>query len=340
MPGQVGKGPSFSWSPDAFPYLDCIPPFTSSAFTSTMRPPSSWSISLLSQRNAHVRSHGTCRILKHAAPSSRAFSSTALRRDSEPASTAQLKGKEKESAQTAGTKQNASSALPFLPRPLGVRERPTTDRMSWREEMMDQDIRQARREALIKEATKGYFADLSATRRHGGKTWIAPPVLIREEKSLYFPDVVGTPLTGGNKVHTTDLCLGKVSVITVLSSKISEMQAKMFTEPTHNEFKDHSHYQLIQLNLQENLLKSMLVSLFASGIKRSIPQEQWSRYLITSQSMDYVREDLGLQNKHIVYVYLVDTACRIRWAACGDPQPGEIESLRTCAGVLLKRLTK
>lgn len=132
----------------------------------------------------------------------------------------------------------------------------------------------------------------------------------------------------------------------------------MFIEPTHNEFKDHSHYQLIQLNLQENLLKSMLVSLFASGIKKSIPKEQWSRYLISSQNMEwvalffprflvgsrfalsYVREDLGLHNKHIVYVYLVDTACRIRWVACGDPQPGEVNSLRNCASVLLQRLTK
>lgn len=34
--------------------------------------------------------------------------------------------------------------------------------------------------ASIKEATKGYFQDLTATKHHGGKTWIAPPVLIRE----------------------------------------------------------------------------------------------------------------------------------------------------------------
>lgn len=33
----------------------------------------------------------------------------------------------------------------------------------------------------IKEAGKGYFHDLNMTRRHGGKTWIAPNVLIKEE---------------------------------------------------------------------------------------------------------------------------------------------------------------
>lgn len=38
-----------------------------------------------------------------------------------------------------------------------------------------------------------------------------------------MPDIAGTPLNGPEKVHTTDLCLGKVSVVTFLSSKISEV---------------------------------------------------------------------------------------------------------------------
>lgn len=38
-------------------------------------------------------------------------------------------------------------------------------------------------EFRVKEATKGYFTDLNATRKHGGKTWIAPRVLIREDVS-------------------------------------------------------------------------------------------------------------------------------------------------------------
>lgn len=39
----------------------------------------------------------------------------------------------------------------------------------------------------MKEATKGYFTDLNATRKHGGKTWIAPNVMIRADVcSLIF----------------------------------------------------------------------------------------------------------------------------------------------------------
>lgn len=46
----------------------------------------------------------------------------------------------------------------------------------------------------VREATKGYFTDLNATRRHGGKTWIAPKTMIREDVSLSDLFVVA-PLT-------------------------------------------------------------------------------------------------------------------------------------------------
>jgi len=36
----------------------------------------------------------------------------------------------------------------------------------------------------VKEASTGYFYDLHMTRVHGGKTWMAPKVLIREDVSL------------------------------------------------------------------------------------------------------------------------------------------------------------
>ncbi len=44
------------------------------------------------------------------------------------------------------------------------------------------------------------------------------------QKALYFPDIAGTPLTGGDKVHTTDLLMGKVTILSILSSKISEVR--------------------------------------------------------------------------------------------------------------------
>jgi len=85
-------------------------------------------------------------------------------------------------------------------------------------------------------------------------------------------------------------------------------------------------------------LKGLLVSLFASRLRRQIPAQRQPFYLLSGQNMEYLREPLGLTNKHVGFVYLLDENLRIRWAGCGFARPEEQESLVKCTGVLLKRL--
>lgn len=56
--------------------------------------------------------------------------------------------------------------------------------------------------------------------------------------------------------------------------------------------------------------------------------------------MEYLREDLGMVNKHVGYVYLLDEKCRVRWAGCADAKEEEANALANCTGVLLDRLEK
>ncbi|KAG1748270.1 ATPase assembly factor ATP10 [Suillus paluster] len=253
---------------------------------------------------------------------------------------------------TSGTEESAKKSakaspdeltLPFLQRPLGVKESPSSVLKTWadtREEMMNQETRLAQREHLMKEATKGYFTDLNATRRHGGKTWIAPKVMIREDKALYFPNIVGSSLDTKSKKHTTSICEGRISVISMLSTRMSEIHVNGFTTPTNTRYLSNPLYQYVQINLQENLLKSFLVSLFLSSIAKSVPPELHPTYLVSSQNMEFLREQLGMVNKHVGYVYLVDDNLKIRWAGCADAKVEETNALEQCTGVLLNRLDK
>lgn len=97
---------------------------------------------------------------------------------------------------------------------------------------------------------------------------------------------------------------------------------------------------LSQINLQENPLKGFLVSMFLSSIRTRIPVHLQSTYLVSRQNMEYLREPMGMVNKHIGYIYLVDENCKIRWAGCGFAMGGEDLSLRNCTRVLLQRLSK
>ncbi|KAI6107585.1 ATPase assembly factor ATP10 [Pisolithus croceorrhizus] len=226
-----------------------------------------------------------------------------------------------------GTSGPAEAPLPLLQRPLGVTERPQAHTKSWedtRKELMDEETRLKQREHLLKEASKGYFTDLNATRRHGGKSWIAP-------ESLYFPNVTGSRLDTREQAHTTDMCQRRVSVIAMLSTRMSEVHVKGFVAPTNAQY---------FINLQENLLKSWLVSLFLASIARSVPRELHPTYLVSSQNMQYVREALGMTNKHVGYVYLVDENLKVRWAGCADAKAEETRALEQCTGVLINRLEK
>ena len=129
--------------------------------------------------------------------------------------TADSKGKEKEvppPPDAVAAQMVKDDRLPFLNRPLGVKRKPSTVALTWTEEMLDQDIRMDHRYKLyvsgvnlksfgvlnwtsaltpslilnvrVKLATKGYYSDLNSLRFHGGKTWIAPRVLIREDVRL------------------------------------------------------------------------------------------------------------------------------------------------------------
>ncbi|KXN89325.1 Mitochondrial ATPase complex subunit ATP10 [Leucoagaricus sp. SymC.cos] len=234
-------------------------------------------------------------------------------------------------------------ALPPLSRPLGVRQRPTTliksttDRLK---ELMDTDVRMAQRRHLIKEASVGYFHDLNMTRKHGGKTWIAPRVLIREDKALYLPNITGKSLDTGAVKNSTEMCFGKVTVLAMLGTRVSEINAKGFVNPTHVRYASHPPYQYVQVNLQENVLKSFLVNIFLNSLRKVIPKELHPTYLVSTQNMEYVRDALGMTNSRVGYVFLIDENLKIRWGGCANATDEEARSLESCTGVLLKRFER
>ena len=119
-----------------------------------------------------------------------------------------------------------------------------------------------------------------------------------------------------------------------------QLQTASFVDPTNELYLSNPSYRFIQVNLQENLLKSLLVSMFLASIRKTVPPHLQSTYLVSNQNMEYVRDALGMVNKHIGYVYLLDERLRIRWAACGDAKPEETEALRISVGVLLNRLQR
>ncbi|KAG9007747.1 Mitochondrial ATPase complex subunit atp10 [Tulasnella sp. JGI-2019a] len=239
-------------------------------------------------------------------------------------------------------KEAPPKPLPILPRPLGVPNPPKTEPQTWqekRDDLLDRKKHLEKRRLIMKQINSGYYEDFFKTTKGGwgGKTWIAPKVLIREDKSLYLPDIAGKSLTKEN-VHTTTLCKDHISIVTISSTQIGDDQIKSFTETVEKVYKLYRRFKFIQINLQENFLKSALVSLSAGNLRSMTPLHLHPTYIHSSQNMEMVREAMGLENKHLGYVYLVDENAKIRWAGCGFAIEDEKKALFDCTGLLLERL--
>ncbi|GAA5916322.1 hypothetical protein JCM8208_007393 [Rhodotorula glutinis] len=229
---------------------------------------------------------------------------------------------------------------PFLSRPLGVQEPPRKGKQSreeWRADLLNREKRLQERRHLVKQASRGYFHDYNELRQQGGKAFVAPKTLIREDLSLYFPDIEGVSLATKGKVHTTDLLEDKVSLVVFSSFRSSEEHINSFVRPALADMKDEKAFQYVYINLQENPLKSFLVSMFVSSLRKQVPVEHHPTYLLSHQSLEYLREPMGMTNKHVGYVFLVDWNKKIRWAGCSWATEDEEEALRRCAHVLVER---
>lgn len=230
--------------------------------------------------------------------------------------------------------------LPYLSFALGVATAPSSSSATWaetRDRLVSTEHRMATRKAIIQQATRGYFHDFHAIKSHGGKTWRAPNTLIKSSRSLYFPKFTGSRLSDKAKCNTVDILRNKISVIALLGSKISEEHTKSFYQPTLDTFATHPNFQLVQINLQQNPLKSYLVSLFISSLRNHIDARFHSTYLLSSDNIELIKDALGYHNKHVGYTYLVDESGRIRWAGGAFAEHAECTALKACTGVLLDR---
>ncbi|KAL8839083.1 MAG: hypothetical protein Q9170_001865 [Blastenia crenularia] len=242
-------------------------------------------------------------------------------------------------------------ALKPLSRPVGVRYPPKegensgVDPRPWRErraDLFNYDKHLVRREQLTKQAAKPYFRDWSRTKYHQGKTFTAPSRIFRAEKSLYFPNMVGSTLSSPKiPSSTTSVLRDRVSIVSVYSGRWAELQTQSFVaEKSHPELTEllsgnergRGPLQKVELNIEEDWMKALIVRTFMGGIRRQRRKEDWGRYFLIRRGVtDEMKEMIGMGNAKVGYVYLVDWLCRIRWAGSANAGEEEKEGMR--AGV-------
>ncbi len=191
-----------------------------------------------------------------------------------------------------------------------------------------------------------------------GKTFQSNERMFKKEKALYFPNLVGSTLskTPGEKPEAEqDSCSvmrGKISIVGMQSGRWAEEQVESFLDPKKNPdlreilTRSGGLVQQVDVNMQSDWIRMMLVRFFKGRLRRIIPEDRWGKYFMVKLPRDVrrglteeVRDAMGLLNSQVGYVYLVDTECRIRWAGSGYAWDGEVEGLNRAVQRLMQEET-
>lgn len=200
-----------------------------------------------------------------------------------------------------------------------------------------------------KQVSKPYFRDFTNMQYNSGKSFLANPRIFRASRALFFPNFVGSTLlpgAAGRKPHDTTLALlDRVSLVSVYSSEWARAQAATFTE-NNKELKEtldanRGVAQHVEINVEPNVMRAWILNMFKGRLRGQRREEDWDRYFIVRKGItDEIRDNLGIMNEKVGYVFLVDGACRIRWAASGNAEGEEKEFLDRGLKMLIAEATQ
>lgn len=171
---------------------------------------------------------------------------------------------------------------------------------------------------------------------HRGKTFLSSPRLFKAESARFFPNMVGYTLAApGQSASTTEVLMGKTSIVSVYSGAWAEEQTLMFVGEKENPALagevgklEAEGLQRVWINIEEDWMKAGLIRMFLEGSKKGKRREEWGRSFVVRRGVgEDVKDSIGMANGKVGYVYLVDGNCRIRWAGSGDADTGEREGL-------------
>lgn len=136
---------------------------------------------------------------------------------------------------------------------------------------------------------------------------------------------------------TTSVLRDRISIVSVYSGRWAEMQTQTFVdEKSHpalaemmaQDEKQGGPLQKVEVNIEEDWMKAMIIRTFMGGIRRQRREEDWKRYFLIRKGVtDEMREAIGMGNAKVGYVYLVDWLCKIRWAGSANAAEGEKDGL-------------
>ncbi|KAF4353041.1 hypothetical protein G4B88_010030 [Cannabis sativa] len=211
------------------------------------------------------------------------------------------------------------------------------------------------RARLADEMNRGYFADISELKKHGGKIALASKIIIPEMKAVKFPSIevnfsngkaLKLPIDLKEKESAADAAksspIPKASLICVSFRANAQSMISSWSLPFLDTFRSSKGVNLYEVSFIDSWLlcqtpiKQLLLRIMKKSnddgsddpLKRQIVYSFGDHY--------YFRKELHILNLLTGYIFLIDKFGRIRWQGYGLATEDELASLLSCTSLLLE----
>ncbi|CAL9729255.1 mitochondrial ATPase complex subunit Atp10p [Monosporozyma unispora] len=248
--------------------------------------------------------------------------------------------------------QKREHVVERLIKPIGLAQPPTArthySKGNSFKDLFDDEKAQRRTKELTLEMSKSGMFDMYTFKKTNGKLFIAPRSYWREDKSLYFPHIVGKSILKGHrrKMNIEDQMRGKLNIVRLFGNSIGEELSSQFFNETHNlnKWQNNSTTQLIEISWIENSIKSLIANLSLSKLRSNISEERQKNYYFAEREQlpFTIRDQLQINNILTGYTLIVDQNLKIRWMTCGGVSTGgeERDTMWKCVEHLQNEMAK
>lgn len=228
--------------------------------------------------------------------------------------------------------QKREHVVERLIKPIGLFQPPTPKSQYSRgnsfKDLFDEEKTQRRTKELTLEMSKSGMFDMYTFKKTNGKLFISPRSYWREDKSLYFPHIVGKSVLKGHrkKVNIEDQMRGKLNIVRLFGNGIGEGLSSQFFDKDHDlkTWQNDNNTQLIEISWIENSIKSLIAKLSIPKLRSNISEERQRNYFFADREQlpFTIRDQLLINNILTGYTLIVDQNLKIRWMACGGVSAG------------------
>ncbi|XP_038725173.1 uncharacterized protein LOC120016453 isoform X2 [Tripterygium wilfordii] len=200
--------------------------------------------------------------------------------------------------------------------------------------------------------SRGYFADISELKQHGGKIAMANKIMIPAMAAVKFPDLQVSYSNGrtlklpirseGNVIDANNSAVPVASLLCLTFRANSQAMVDSWSMPFLETYRDSKKVQLYEVSLIDSWflclkpIKWLLLRMMRKSNDEGKEDALQRQIVYSFGDHYYFRKELKILNLLTGYIFLLDRFGRVRWQGFGSATKEELSSLLFCTSLLLE----